>query len=106
MRAIRALAASVEPLRVQHAVHRIGAGGRTVMRAPQRAKAPVVAVPALRARPVSRGERRRLVEKEELGPAARLHAEAPASAELQAAGDPAAHLPRPDDAPLDRLPPG
>jgi aryl-alcohol dehydrogenase-like predicted oxidoreductase len=47
---------------------------------------------------VSRSERRRFVEKEQLGPAARLHHFAVPSAELRPAGDPAPHLPRSDDA--------
>ena len=58
-------------------------------------EADVVLAPALGARPVPGRERGRLVEEEQAGVAVRRHrpADAVAAAELEAARDPALHLP-------------
>src|SRR5262249_4583238 len=63
-----------------------------VVRAPEVGEAPIVLAAAERARPVPGGERRRLVEEEQLGEAARLQQRRPApAAKLELARDPAPH---------------
>src|SRR3954454_24155046 len=71
-------------------VDRIGAGAAGVESGPDRAEAEVVVPAAERARPVSRGERRRFVEEEKLGEPARLEERASVPvAEDEPARDPA-----------------
>ena len=79
----------------------IGAGGAGMELGPDLAESHVVGAAAERARPVAGGERRRLVEEEELREPAGLH-QRPAlpAAELQAACDPALAVVAPPDPPL------
>ena len=89
-----------EPLLVEPRVQGVGADVPRMTLAPELAEADVVLAPAQRAGSVSGGERRRLVEEEELREAAGLKQmlAAPAS-ELEAAGDPAlAGVPATDSA--------
>src|SRR6185312_1076686 len=84
----------VDALAVQAQIDRVGACLAVVQTGPDRAEAVVVLAPAERARAVAGGERRGLVDEEELGELARLHHRAALPAlELEPAGDPAAHRP-------------
>jgi hypothetical protein len=88
----------VPPFAVQPPVDRVGAA-LTVEVEPQRREPVVVLASALGARAVTGRERRRLVEEEELREAPGTHERrTAATAELQAARDPAPHLVRPADA--------
>ena len=90
----------IQPVAVEQAIHRIGRRVLHIVRhAPGGPESLVVDVPAVRARSVAGGERRRLVEEEELGPRSWSHDRAPAPAKLRPAGDPAPDLPRADDPP-------
>src|SRR6185312_15828056 len=90
----------VDALAVQAQVDRVGAGLTAVQAGPDRTEAVVVLAPAERARAVAGGERRGLVDEEELGELARLHHRAALPAlELEPAGDPAAHRPAAADGP-------
>ena len=77
-------------LRVELGVHRVGPDLAGVQPLPHGREAVVVLTPAERARAVPSGERRRLVEEEELGEASRLEQRVSVPPpELQAARDPA-----------------
>jgi hypothetical protein len=77
-------------LSVQLCIDRVRADLAGVELAPDLGEANVVGATAERARAVPSGERRRLVEEEELGEATGLHERAaPPAAELEPAGDPA-----------------
>jgi hypothetical protein len=79
----------VDALGVQARVDRIGAGLAGMKLPPELGEADVVLAPAESARAVPGGERRRLVEEEELREAARLQERtAPPAAEAEAARDP------------------
>src|SRR4029450_1475467 len=68
---------------------------------PEPLEAHVVLAPAERARPMTRGERRRLVEEEELRELPGLHQRLSGPpAELESAGDPALAVVAPEDASL------
>ena len=90
---IRALAPAVEPLCVKDTVNRIRRGWGAMSRFPERSKALEISEAALRAWPMSGGERRRRVEKEQFRPATRLHYGAVPPAKRGAARDPAAERP-------------
>src|SRR5207247_1510618 len=80
----------IDSLAVELLVDRVGSCLTGVEQAPDRAEAVVILPAAERAGPVSGGERRRLVEEEELGEPAGLHQRlAVPAAEPEAAGDPA-----------------
>ena len=85
-------ARGVPPLGLQRDVDRIRAADRRVQLAPHLQEPVVVGPAAQRARPVAGGQRRRLVEEEQLSELARLQHRTPLPApELQPAGDPAQH---------------
>ena len=91
---VEAALASVDALRVQPRVDVVCASADD-LRQPN-----VVLAPALGARAVAGRHRRRVVEKEQLGVAARLQQRPPQPpAELEPARDPALHLPLPADLP-------
>ena len=80
----------IDALGVESCVHRVRADLAGMELAPDVREADVVLTAAERARAVPRGERRRLVEEEELGEAAGLEeGGAPPAAELEPACDPA-----------------
>ena len=87
-----------KPLRVELGIDRIGPACAGVTVAPDGAEALVVLPAAQRAGPMPCGERRRLVEEEQLGEAAGLQQRSPQpAAELEPAGDPAPAVVPPAD---------
>jgi hypothetical protein len=78
-----------QPLEVQALVDLVSAGGAAVELAPDRLEVAVIVATALGAGAVSRSERRRLVEEEQLRVAARLQERPAAPAKLEPAADPA-----------------
>ena len=94
------LRARVDPLVVQPCVDRVRSAAAGVHPGPQLAESDVVHAAAERARSVPGGERRRLVEEEQLGELARLEEpRALPAAELEPARDPASRRPPPPDPP-------
>src|SRR4029077_6109653 len=91
----------VDALGVQPGVDRIGAQPARVQVAPELSESLVVRVPAERARTMPCGERRRLVEEEELGELAGLQQRAAMpAAELELTRDPTLAVEAPSDAPV------
>ena len=84
-----------DPRRMQGRVHVlcVHPAVNPVRRRPEGAVAIVIGAPAFRARPVPRRQRHRLVEKEQLGVAARRHDSAAAALEREHAGHPMRHPP-------------
>ena len=75
-------------------VHYVGRHrGSGVFQAPGRLEDPIVGAPALGTRTVPDGQRGRLVQEEQCGVRAWPHERSVLATELEAAGDPATHLP-------------
>ena len=92
-------AAPLQPIGVHDHIHVISAIRSSYSYRPGDFEALIVGMAALGARPMAGGERRRLVEEEELRPRVGLQQLAVASTKRRAAGDPAPHLPGAHDAP-------
>src|SRR2546423_14323040 len=88
------LLAAVQPFTMQHRIHVACENGpRAVALLPRATKPVGVVAAAEEARPMSGRECRRLVEKEQFGPAPTTHHLAPPSPELAKAGDPCGRRP-------------
>ena len=90
----------VDPLGMELEIDRVRTDRIAVTLSPDVTEADVVLATTEGTRTVTRGERGRLVQEEELGELARLEQRAPVPApELQSARDPASHRPLSSDAP-------